>query len=247
MNTNQKGTYGEVVEQLNVVADPVRAKSSAWFFKTGKGEYGEGDTFIGVKVPEQRLVAKKFARLPLPDIDRLLRSKVHEHRLTAWFILYGQFLKSNEAKRGALVAFLMKHTKCANNWDMVDTGAAPMLGTWLLDKDRKILYKLVKSKNLWERRIAIIATQRFIPHGQFEDTLRLAEILLTDKHDLIHKAVGWILREVGNRDREAESKFLRKYCRKMPRTMLRYAIEKYPPSHRKAYLQVIYDEKHLPS
>jgi len=206
------------------------------FFKTGKGEYGEGDTFWGITMPKQRMVAKKYLDLALPDIQKLLNSDVHECRMTGLLILTYQFNKASDGTRKKIADFYIRNTKRINNWDLVDVTTPRILGKYLLDKDRKILYTFAQSKNLWERRIAIITTQVFISEKQYEDTLNIAELLLTDKHDLIHKAVGWMLREVGKYDQETEEKFLRKHYKKMPRTMLRYAIEKFPEKMRKAYL-----------
>lgn len=221
-----------VVSDLQEFASPAKAKSSAWFFKTGKGQYGEGDQFIGVTVPLQRMVAKKYKDLPLKDIDQLLNSPIHEHRLTALFILVGQYKKLP----ARVYDFYLKHTTKINNWDLVDSSASYIVGEWLMDKDRTILYKLARSKNLWERRIAIIATGAFIKNKEFKDTFAIAELLLHDDHDLIHKAVGWMLREVGKRDQKAEEAFLKKYYKTMPRTMLRYAIEKFSEDKRHEYL-----------
>lgn len=223
-----------IQEDLQKLASPSRAKSSAWFFKTGKLQYGEGDQFIGVMVPQQRIIANKYKDLPLKEIEKLLRSPIHEYRLTAVFILVGAFKKAKKE----VYDFYLKHTKKINNWDIVDSSASYIVGEWLLDKpkERKILHTLAKSKNLWERRIAIISSGAFINHGEFADTFGIAEILLTDSHDLIHKAVGWMLREVGKRDQAAEEEFLKKHYKIMPRTMLRYAIERFSPQRRKQYL-----------
>lgn len=223
-----------IQEDLQKLASPSRAKSSAWFFKTGKGQYGEGDRFIGVTVPQQRVVAKKYKDLPLSEIEKLLRSPIHEHRLTGLLILVSAFNKSKKQ----VYDFYLKHTEKINNWDLVDSSASYIVGEWLLDKpkERKILHTLAKSKNLWERRIAIVSSGAFINHGEFAETFAIAELLLKDSHDLIHKAVGWMLREVGKRDQDAEEVFLRKYYNIMPRTMLRYAIERFSESKRHEYL-----------
>lgn len=221
-----------VQSDLKSFATPARAKSSAWFFKTGKGQYGEGDKFIGVTVPDQRIVAKKYIDLPFKEIEKLLISPIHEHRLTALFILVGAYKKAKKE----VYDFYLKHTKYINNWDLVDSSASLIVGEWLLNKERSVLYTLAKSKNIWDRRIAIIATGAFIKNGEFADTLKIAQILLKDSHDLIHKAVGWMLREVGKRDEKAEEAFLKKHYKCMPRTMLRYAIERFPESKRHEYL-----------
>ncbi len=213
-----------------------KAKSSAWFFKTEPGQYGHGDIFLGVTVPEQRLVGKKYRDLPLGDVRKLLRSPYHEHRLTAVFILADQFRRGSPADQGQIVRAYLQSTQFVNNWDIVDSSAPHILGAYLLDHPRAVLYRLARSKHLWERRIAIIATQTFIRHGQYDDTLRIAKIVLRDNHDLVQKAMGWMLREVGDRDRRREEHFLKVHASGMPRTMLRYAIEKFPPAKRRQYL-----------
>ncbi|HEX7358667.1 MAG TPA: DNA alkylation repair protein [Ignavibacteriaceae bacterium] len=207
------------------------------FFKTGKGEYGEGDIFYGIKVPQQRIIAKKFKDLSLDDLKILILSKIHEERLIAAFILVYQYEKGDDKKKKTIFDFYLKNRKGINNWDLVDLSAPRIVGEYLLDKDKDILYKFAKSKDLWEKRIAILSTFTFIRHGWFEDTLNIARILLNDKYDLIHKAVGWMLREVGNRDMKSEEEFLIQHYKTMPRTMLRYAIEKFPEQKRKAYLK----------
>lgn len=227
-------------KDLRKLADPEKAKNYARFFKTGQGEYGEGDKFLGVVVPQQRKVAVKYRGLELKDLQGLLSSNIHEYRLIALFVLVSQYKKAkkNENDKKKIVDFYLKNTKNINNWDLVDSSVHYILGDYLLDKlDRKILYKLAKSKNLWERRIAIISTFAFIRAGQFIDTLKIAKILLNDKHDLIHKAVGWMLREVGNRNLKIEEEFLQKHYKQMPRTMLRYAIEKFVAEKRQSYLE----------
>ncbi len=223
-------------QDLEKLADPEKAKILSRFFKTGKGEYGEGDIFLGVKVPGQRKVAAKYKDIALEDMQELLESRVHEHRLTSLFILVSKYKKADDLGKKEIVDFYLKNTKNINNWDLVDSSAPYILGNYLLDKDKSTLYTLAKSGNLWERRIAIISTYAFIRNNEFEDALRLAKILLNDNHDLIHKAVGWMLREVGNRDRNREEIFLQKHCKNMPRTMLRYAIEKFEDDKRKAYV-----------
>lgn len=225
-----------VQSDLQKLASPVKAKSSSWFFKTGKGQYGEGDTFIGITVPEQRIVAKKYKDLPLSDIEKLLKSHIHEHRLTGLMILAYAFEKADVAKRKQIYNFYLAHATCANNWDLVDS-SAHIVGMYLLDrKDRKILVTLARSKNLWERRIAIVATHVFIKQKDFVMTFHIADMLMKDTHDLIHKAVGWMLREAGKRDQESEEIFLEKYHKTMPRTMLRYAIERFSESKRRHFM-----------
>ena len=208
------------------------------FFKTGKGQYGEGDQFIGVTVPDQRKIAKQYVALPLQEIQTLLTSKIHEHRLTALLILVLQFQKANGVAQKMITDFYLINTKYVNNWDLVDSSADKILGEYLHDKDTRILSELARSNNIWERRIAIIATFSFIKQGKFEDTIKIAQLLLQDKHDLIHKAVGWMLREVGKKDQAILEKFLSKHAKTMPRTMLRYAIERFSEEKRKQYLTV---------
>lgn len=225
-------------KELRLKANPKKAKILQGFFKTGKGEYGEGDVFIGLVVPETRKIAKKYQTLNLLDIKKLLSSKIHEERLLALFVLTEQFGKAGEKERRKIFQFYLSQTKNINNWDLVDLSADKIVGAHLEGKSKNILYQLAKSKNLWERRIAALATFHFIKRGQSKEILKIAEILLKDKEDLIHKAVGWMLREVGKRCGEKiEEEFLKKHCRKMPRTMLRYAIEKFPENKRKKYLQ----------
>lgn len=230
-------TSTSVIKDLKKLATPERAEAGAWFFKTGKGEYGHGDVFVGVTVPEQRKVAKQYKDLPLGEIEKLLKSKIHECRLTALFILVKQYERGDERKRGEIARLYLRNRRRVNNWDLVDSSASYILGRHLLKRDRKKLISLAKSKNLWDRRIAMIATSAFIAERDFKDTLRIAEILLQDGHDLIHKAVGWMLREVGKKDQATLEGFLEKHGPRMPRTMLRYAIEKFPEEKRRKYLQ----------
>jgi len=222
---------------LNKLKNPVKQKVFLRFFKTGKGEYGEGDQFLGLTVPQQRAIAKKYQDLSFNALQKLLNNKIHEYRLVALLILVASFNKAGELDRKRIVDFYLKNTRNINNWDLVDLSSYHILGVYLLDKDRSVLYKLARSKDLWEKRIAMISTFTFIKQNQFKDTLKLAKILLHDKHDLIHKAVGWMLREVGKRDQKLEEEFLQKYYKTMPRTMLRYAIEKFNPKKRQYFLQ----------
>ncbi|MCK5503863.1 MAG: DNA alkylation repair protein [Thermodesulfovibrionia bacterium] len=224
-------------QDLQKLANPEKAKTLQRFFKTGKGEYGEGDVFLGITVPEQRKTAKKHSDLTFKDVQKLLSSKIHEHRLTALLILVIKYSKADETGKKEIVDFYLKNTKNINNWDLVDLSADKILGAYLIDKDKSILYKLVQSDNLWDRRIAIMATFHFIKNSQFKDTLKISGILLNDKHDLIHKAVGWMLREIGKRELATEEKFLKKYYKNMPRTMLRYATERFDENKRKFYLK----------
>ncbi|MFH1780931.1 MAG: DNA alkylation repair protein [Candidatus Nealsonbacteria bacterium] len=230
----KKSELAELKEKLNSQANPEKAKLLKRFFKTGKGEYGEGDVFLGVTVPESRNIAKKYANLKLKDVIKLLCSAIHEERLIALLIMIDKFQAEEEQKK--IFDLYLKNTKHINNWDLVDLSAHKIVGAHLADKSKSILYKLAQSKNLWERRIAVISTLNFINHNQFSENLKIARILLNDKHDLIHKAVGWMLREVGKRDLKSEEEFLKEHCQQMPRTMLRYAIERFPEEKRKQYL-----------
>ena len=224
--------------ELQGLANHQQARILQRFFKTGPGEYGEGDVFLGIKVPVQRSVAKKYPDLPFSEIQQLLRSKIHEHRMAALFVLVKQYENGDKLARKNIFDLYLKNTKNINNWDLVDLSAPNIVGNYLLDKPRQVLYKLAKSKLLWDRRISILATLAFIRNNEFSDTYKLAEILLNDKHDLMHKAVGWMLREAGKRDQNLEVKFLDRHARKMPRTMLRYAIEKFGPARRSYYLNL---------
>ena len=209
-----------------------KAKNSQRFFKTKPGEYGYGDIFIGVTVPEQRIIAKGYSGLPLQEIKKLLQNKIHECRLTALIILGTQFKQADEKTRKRIVKFYLAHIQYVNNWDLVDASARYILGEYLLDKNREILFKLACSKNMWERRIAIVATHAFIVRGDVDDTLRVGEVLLSDSHDLVHKSTGWMLREVGKKSLPSLKKFIDKHIFDMPRTMLRYAIERFPEKER---------------
>jgi 3-methyladenine DNA glycosylase AlkD len=227
----------EVRKELKSMADPDKAAILQRYFKTGLGQYGEGDIFIGVMVPQSRKVAKKFSQLQLLEVKMLLYSRIHEERLVALLILvwrYSSVLSSREEKE-EIVKFYLDNIKQVNNWDLVDLSAPNILGAHLIDRDRRLLYGLARSENVWERRIAILATCHFIRYGDFSDTLKIAEMLLQDRHDLIHKAAGWMLREVGKRDVASEEAFLEKHRSVMPRTMLRYAIERLPESKRRRY------------
>lgn len=217
----------ELKKDLLKLSDKEKSRQCAKYFKTGEGEYAEGDLFLGVSCPDQRKIAKKYRKLDLDDLGQLISSPFHEHRQVALFILVEKFQNGNGAFKKEIFDFYLKNTKYINNWDLVDLSSHKIVGAYLFDKDRKILYALARSNNLWEKRIAIISTAYFISQRQFKDTLKISEILLRDKHDLIHKAVGWMLREVGKRNKGVEEEFLSKYYLQMPRTMLRYAIEKF--------------------
>ena len=229
-------TRTDLQNELDALASPTKAIALARFFKTSKGEYGEGDRFLGITVPEQRKLAKKFVSLSFDYLEELLQTDIHEYRLTALLILTYQFPKADLAQRAEIVTFYLHHTRWINNWDLVDVSCRQILGVYLLDQDRSILYQLARSPNLWEQRITIVSTLEFIKHEQFTDTLQIAIILLNHRHDLIHKAVGWMLREVGKQDRQVLVEFLDRHYQQMPRTMLRYAIEHFDEPVRKAYL-----------
>jgi 3-methyladenine DNA glycosylase AlkD len=222
---------------LRAVADPVRAAASARFFKTGKGEYAEGDVFLGVTVPEQRRLVRAAGAVPLAESLRLLEGGAHEERLVALLTMVRAFERGDENTRTAIAKAYLAHLRWVDNWDLVDSSAPYILGTWLLARDRKVLRRLARSKVLWERRVAMLATFAFIRAGEVDDALAIAETLLDDPHDLIHKAVGWMLREVGKRvDVDVLRSFLRQHAPRMPRTALRYAIEHLSPAERKRWL-----------
>ncbi len=227
----------EIREKLHALADEGKVAQLQRFFKTGPGEYAEGDRFIGVRVPQIRQLMKAYPDLPLDEIKPLLRSAIHEERLLALLLMVQRYKRGEEVERRALYRHYLASTAMINNWDLVDSSAEHIVGGWLFKRSRKPLYKLARSNSLWERRIAIMATFHFIKQGEFGETLQLAQLLHDDNHDLIHKAVGWMLREVGNRDREIEETFLKQHYHSMPRTMLRYAIEKFPEKRRQAYLK----------
>lgn len=226
----------KLIEDLNSLANPDKARILSRFFKTGKGDYGEGDIFLGVSVPATRSIARRYLHLSFMEIDEMLVSRIHEHRLAALLVLVEKFRKSDELEKTKIYEFYLKNTGNVNNWDLVDLSADKIVGTHLLDKNKDILYKLAKSESVWERRIAIIATFAFIKNGKFDDALKISELLLRDSHDLIQKAVGWMLREIGKRNQESEEGFLREHYRKMPRTMLRYAIERFDKKKKEVYM-----------
>lgn len=251
----------EVQNALRKVADPVKAAFFPRFFKSGPGQYAEGDKFLGVTVPKQRLIAKKYyVQFTLDEAMKLLKSKWHEERLTGLFILVHKFQKGSQREKDQIVEVYMRAIGITgwkfadetwgprkipqgifwgvNNWDLVDSSAPYIVGAWLLDKDRKILYRLAQSDTLWERRIAIISTLWFIRNNEFADTVAISELLLKDSHDLIHKAVGWALREMGKRAPDLLIHFLDQHAYHMPRTALRYAIEHYPAEKRHYYLNL---------
>jgi len=226
----------ELRKDLRKYASKKQAKILQWFFKTAPGEYAEGDIFIGVKVPQIRAVVKKYKDLGLKETIQLLKSKIHEERLAALLILVSKFHDGDNAFREKIYSLYLKHADYINNWDLVDLSAHHIAGSFLIKTNKGVLYLLAKSRNMWKRRISIVSTFHFIKNNKFDDTLKIAKLLINDKEDLIHKATGWMLREVGKRDITIEEKFLKKYYRKMPRTMLRYAIERFPEPKRLAYL-----------
>lgn len=219
------------------MGDPARAEHSKRYFKAGKGEYGEGDRFLGIRVPVLREQVKKYQSISLKEVQQLLRSAFHEERLFALLLLVRQFKNADEEQRAAIYRMYLNNSRHINNWDLVDSSAPSIVGAYLEDKDRRMIHRLSRSENLWERRIAVMSTFHFIKIHQFDDSLILAMRLIADREDLIHKAVGWMLREIGKRDLAAEKDFLKAHYKKMPRTMLRYAIERFPERVRKKYLQ----------
>ena len=227
----------EVSKELRDYAEPERARIHQRFFKTGRGEYGEGDKFLGIRVPHIRKLVRKFRGLSLRDTEKLLHSRWHEERLFALLMLVDAFKRSSDELGENIFDLYMNSTRWINNWDLVDLSAPHIPGGWLYGRDRKPLYEFAGSDNLWKKRIAIISTHYFIRKNDFKDTLHLSKKLLKDDHDLIHKAVGWMLREVGKKDLETEEQFLRKHYMIMPRTMLRYAIEKFSEDKRQKYLK----------
>jgi 3-methyladenine DNA glycosylase AlkD len=227
----------DIRKKLQPLADEDKAKVLQRFFKTGPGEYGEGDRFLGIKVPELRRVAKELLQVRWGAVKVLLKSPVHEERLLALLILIGKYSKADEPGKKRIYDLYLKCTPWINNWDLVDLSAEHIVGDFLWQKDKRPLHRLAKSEILWERRIAIVATYHFIKKGAFSETLKISERLLSDKEDLIHKAVGWMLREVGKRDPETEETFLKAHYKSMPRTMLRYAIERFPEAKRQRYLK----------
>ncbi|MFW3170895.1 DNA alkylation repair protein [Geodermatophilus sp. CPCC 206100] len=222
---------------LAAAADPERAAGMARYFQARPGGYGEGDRFLGIGVPEQRRIARRHAlTTPLGDVEELLTSPLHEDRLTALFVLVQRFERADDAERQRIVQLYLRRRECVSNWDLVDASAPYLLGPWLLDRDHAVLDELAASPSVWDRRIAVMATFAFVRAGRFGPTLHLADRLLTDPADLVQKAVGWMLREVGNRDRAVAEEFLGPRYGRMPRTALRYAIERFPTERRRAYL-----------
>jgi 3-methyladenine DNA glycosylase AlkD len=225
-----------LVKTLAALADPERAATHAWFFETGKGQYGEGDRFLGIRVPLLRSTALLYRSLEVANIERLLASPIHEHRFVALVILVARYEEGSAEDRAKIFDFYLAHTVGINNWDLVDTSAPYIVGDYLLQRPRDILARLARSPILWERRIAIVSTLTFVKQGQTEDAFRLAEVLLADGHDLMHKATGWVLRETGKVSRPDLLRFLKTHYESVPRTTLRYAIEHFSPAQRKRLL-----------
>ena len=234
--TSPTPTLGAIRAELHALADPVRAVHSLRFFKTGPGQYGEGDRFLGLTVPIMRSVVRKYRELDDASALELLASSWHEERLVALLLLVQGYSRGNELRRTQIHRAYLANTRQINSWDLVDASAGDIVGSHLDETDIALLERLARSENLWQRRIAIVSTFHFIKRNEFRPTLRIAGLLLRDSHDLIHKAVGWMLREVGKRDRRTLDEFLRKHYQRMPRTMLRYAIERHPERVRKQYL-----------
>ncbi len=229
-------TAGQMLRSLRAEADPSRVAVLQRFFRTQPGDYAEGDRFIGVTVPSVRRLARMFRDAQLGEVDALLHSPVHEARLLALFLMVQAFRTGDQRRQREIYTLYLSRTEFINNWDLVDSSAPQIVGAWLVDRDRAPLRRLARSQSLWERRIAMVATHYFIRQGDLESTFAVADMLLEDTHDLIHKAVGWMLREAGKRDGQAERRFLAPRHVRMPRTMLRYAIEKFPERERRTYL-----------
>ena len=231
-------TLEDLKKDLSLYTDFEKANILQRFFKTGKGQYGEGDIFLGIIVPNTRKVAKKYTDLSLNEIKKILYSKIHEERLCALLLLVEKYKKTDELNKKKVFNFYIKNAKQVNNWDLVDLSAPKIVGEYLLDKDKEILYKFARSKNLWKKRISIISTLTFIKNNQYKDTFNILDILMKDKHDLIHKATGWMLREVGKKNLIEEENFIKKHNKSMSRTTLRYAIEKFSEEKRLKYLKM---------
>jgi 3-methyladenine DNA glycosylase AlkD len=227
----------EVKKELRTYASAEDAVILQRFFKTAPGEYGEGDIFLGVKVPSIRKTAAKYSSFPLNQLKELISSPYHEERLLALIILTKQFNKSNEEEKKKIVEFYLKNRKYINNWDLIDLSAPYILGPYFYDKDKSVLFDLIHNGNMWDKRIAVLAAFYFIKQNDFYTSLEFITQLLDDRRDLINKACGWMLREIGKRDLKTEEEFLNKYYKIMPRTMLRYAIEKFPDEKRREYMK----------
>lgn len=230
-------TLLDIRKKVRKLADKDKAKLLQGYFKTGPGQYGEGDVFLGLAVPVLRKITRECRDTSFADMMTLLQSSIHEERVLALFLLVGAYGRGNDAEKKKIYSLYLKSTRFINNWDLVDLSAPNIVGQHLLNKGREPLYRLATSRDLWKKRIAILATSAFIRQNDFTDTLKISRMLLADEHDLIHKAVGWMLREVGKRDLRVEEKFLKQHYKTMPRTMLRYAIERFPEKKRKKYLE----------
>jgi len=226
-----------IKSKLRELANKKNAEVAQRFFKTGPGEYGEGDKFLGIRVPVLRKLAKEYQTITVEEAERLLKSPIHEERLLSLFILIHIYSKGEEAVKKGIYKLYLNNTKFVNNWDLVDVSAEHIVGNFLLNKGKNPIYRLAKSEDLWERRISIMSTFYFIKHGQYSETMKISKVLLHDNEDLIHKVIGWMLREVGKRNLPLEEEFLKKYYKEMPRTMLRYAIERFPEPRRLRYLK----------
>lgn len=225
-------------KHMKSLKNPAKAKVLAGFFKTAPGQYGHGDQFLGITVPQSRIIAKTYAHLPVAELNILIQSPWHEIRVVALFIAVAQFKKATAQDQERLVRFYLNNTKFINNWDLVDLSAYHVLGPWAHTQETTLLRKLARSNHLWEKRMAIVATFHFIRLGNAKETFIIADMLMQDPHDLMHKSIGWMLREVGKRvDRPTLEQYLQSRYKKMPRTMLRYAIEHFPQEHRQRYLQ----------
>ena len=230
-------TMENIQKRLKKLGNKKHAAISQRFFKTGPGEYGEGDVFIGIRVPVLRKLAKEYSGLSVEEAEVLLRSQIHEERLFALFLLVRVFSKGDDVKANIIYELYLKNTEFINNWDLVDSSAEHIVGAYLMDRSKAVLYRLAESEDMWERRVSIISTFHFIKRHEFSETLKVSKMLLFDRQDLIHKATGWMLREIGKRQLQTEESFLKAHYKNMPRTMLRYAIEKFPEQKRQRYLK----------
>ncbi len=230
-------TVQDIQKRLKKLGNKKHAAISQRFFKTGPGEYGEGDVFIGIRVPVLRKLVKEYSELSVEDAAVLLRSQIHEERLFALLLLVRLFSKDDDVRRTIIYNMYLENTAFVNNWDLVDSSAEHIVGAYLMNRSKAVLYRLAESEDLWERRISVISTFHFIKRHEFSETLKVSKMLLFDRQDLIHKATGWMLREIGKRQLRTEENFLKAHYKKMPRTMLRYAIEKFPEQKRQRYLK----------
>ena len=230
-------TVQDIQKRLKKLGNKKHAAISQRFFKTGPGEYGEGDVFIGIRVPVLRKLVKEYSELSVEDAAVLLRSQIHEERLFALLLLVRLFSKGDDVRRTIIYDTYLENTAFVNNWDLVDSSAEHIVGAYLMDRSKAVLYRLAESEDMWERRISVISTFHFIKRHEFSETLKVSKMLLFDRQDLIHKATGWMLREIGKRQLQTEESFLKVHYKKMPRTMLRYAIEKFPEQKRQRYLK----------